>query len=364
MAQPIEATPAMKTALQPLLQHAPEMFRIGSDMATKTYRLVFSPTVTRALKDGTAELLPSADKLLAVARGVDKKKKFIQIGRVVEEGGVRSVNIAAASWQILSIITAQHYLPEINQRLQRIEDRLKDIQFFQHEEKRSEIRADVELLKQYYEAISRTALHPQEIAAVYQKLEDIEERCLALSELGRRLAEEEVRKLGAIQVKEILDPLGTGRQASEWVNRCKEMVELVYLAESCRMVGCYVKAALPGDRALVASRVEDAKRRIRASADHVVALQEQFHQKIVRPLDPSGDFFRSLLNYRNHGRDAAEAFERVRTEVVNMSEALDKQASRAREIAAHFEQLASSGLVLDVSMDQDGNIKLHPATSA
>src|SRR5206468_2052034 len=115
----------------PFLQRAPEFLRVGREMTTKTYRLVFSPTVTRALNKGTLELVPSAGELLPVARQVGDPKKFVKLGRVITTGGIRLANVAAASWQIAAIATAQHYLAEINERLQRIDDRLKDIQFFQ-----------------------------------------------------------------------------------------------------------------------------------------------------------------------------------------------------------------------------------------
>jgi hypothetical protein len=49
---------------------------------------------------------------------------------------------------------------------------------------------------------------------------------------------------------------------------------------------------------------------------------------------------------------------------MNMPEAVDGQALRAREIAEHFEHLADSGLVLDVTVGQDGEIKLYSVPSA
>jgi len=350
--------------LEPLLNRAPELLRVGREMTTKTLRVVFSPEVTRGLQNGTLSLTQDAAKtLMPVARDVSSGR-FVQIGRTVATNGVRLANIAAASWQIAAIATAQHYLAEINERLQCIEDRLKDIQFFQKEEKRAEIRGAVQLLKQYHDAISRAALHPNEVAAIYQKIEDIEEKCLGVGELARRLAEEEFKKLDNIEVKEIMDPLGTERRAGEWLTSSKETVELVFLAESCRMVACHVKAALPGDRMLISKRIEDIRIRVHESANHVRALQERFHKKIVRPLDPSSDFFRRTFGYHDHGSDAAKTFARVRDEVSKMAASLDDQANRAREMAQHFDQLAESGLSLDVRLDDNGKVDILSVQSA
>ena len=113
---PIEVDSALKTALQPLLQHSSEILRLGKEMSTKSLRVVFSPAVTRGLSAGSLELVETSRGLLPVARNVSTGR-FVQTGKAVAQGGVRLANVAAMSWQIVAIATAQHYLGEINERL-------------------------------------------------------------------------------------------------------------------------------------------------------------------------------------------------------------------------------------------------------
>jgi len=354
--QPIPESSGIASYLEPLLNLAPELLRLGSEISTRTLRVVFSPEVTRGLQSGSLRLSQDgAMQLLPVACDA-QTGHYIEWGRGVTTGGMQLADAAAATWQIAAIATSQHYLAEINVRLQRIEDRLRDIQFFQREEKRAEIRSAVHLLKQYHDAIFRAALHPNEVAAIYQKIEDIEEKCLAVSELGRRLAEEESQKLDGIEVRENTDPLGTERRAGEWLNRCKQAAELVILAESCRVIACHVKAALPGDRVLIKRRIEDIRTRGYESVGHFIAMEGRFNQKIVQPLNPSGDLLREILSYRDHGRDAANSFARVRKEVSNMAQNLDAQAKITRAVIQRFDQLAESGLALDVNVDRNGKV--------
>src|SRR5438874_778629 len=98
---------SMQSARQPFLQRAPEFFRVGKEITSKTYRLVFSPAVTRALNKGTLEMVPSAGELLPVVREVGDSKRFVKLGRVVTQGGLQLTHVVAIGWQIAAIATAQ-----------------------------------------------------------------------------------------------------------------------------------------------------------------------------------------------------------------------------------------------------------------
>jgi hypothetical protein len=140
---PLSNSAHLASSLQPLFGRAPELLRLGSEMGTKTLRVVFSPEVTRSLQDGTlTHVQDAAKQLLPVVRD-PRTGRFVETGRVIKTGGVRLANVAAASWQIAAIATAQHYLGEINTRLQLIEDRVADIQFFLESDRHAELSAIV-----------------------------------------------------------------------------------------------------------------------------------------------------------------------------------------------------------------------------
>ena len=126
---PLPDSPRLASNLAPLLNRAPELLCLGHDMTTRTLRVVFSPEVTRSLQSGAlSHVQDAAKQLLPVARDA-RTGRFVEVGRAVKTGGVRLANVAAATWQIAAIATAQHYLGEINARLQRLEDRVADIHF-------------------------------------------------------------------------------------------------------------------------------------------------------------------------------------------------------------------------------------------
>lgn len=344
--------------LEPLLNRAPELLRLGHDMTTKTLRVVFSPEVTRSLQSGSlAHVQDAANQLLPVARDA-RTGRFVEVGRAVKTGGVRLANVAAATWQIAAIATAQHYLGEINARLQRIEDRVADIYFFLIAEKRGELRAAIHLLRQYHDAIARGELHANETTAIYQKLEDLEHTCLAIGELARESARNELDKLESLEIKEYRAPASSLEVAKGWVKQSQEALELVFLAQSCRVLGCQVKAMLPGDRALLRQRIAHAKDEVRTAAEQLVRMYTRFQNKVIEPLNPNSDFFRKVLPYDDHRPEAERAFAGAGVYATELTQQFDAQAVQVEQFAEQFDQLTNSGMALDVRFNAQGAIEI------
>jgi hypothetical protein len=188
---------AMITALGPLLQKAPEIFRLGKDMVTRSFKVVFSPAAMEALNSGDLQMLKDAGgNLLPV---LHKNGRFVENGRVVVQGGIKLANLAAMSWQVASVITAQKFLSDINTKLKAIEGALEDVLFLLEEDKLSRLRSYIDLLRQYHPAISRGQLHPLESAAIYQKIEDLEHECLAIAKYGEQLSEKRRSELLSVE---------------------------------------------------------------------------------------------------------------------------------------------------------------------
>lgn len=361
-AAPLQVSPAMKTALQPLLQRAPEVLRLGSEMATKTYRVVFSPTVTRALKDGSLELLPSSEQLLPVARDIGKGKKFVEIGRLVKGGGVRLASVAAMSWQIASIVTAQHYLGEINARLAGIERGIDDIRTWLEEEKKGELRAAVHLLREYYSAIARGELHEHEQAAIYHQLDDIERTCLSIGELAREMSRRRLEELDKLDVREWTDRGGSAERALKWVKHNREALDLISLAQSVRILVCQVKSTLPGDRQRLHDRIEHAKQEVIEAQRLFEATREVLDAKVQELAKRKGSFFAlgGLLD-EDYRHKINTEYSCAREHTAQAVEKLRRESASALDFSSRFHELDTAGLALDVRVNEDGEIDILSA---
>jgi hypothetical protein len=356
---------SLQSALQPFLQRAPEFFRVGKEMTTKTYRLVFSPAVTRALNKGTLELVPSAGELLPVARKVGDPKKFVKLGRVITTGGIRLANVAAASWQIAAIATAQHYLAEINARLAGIERGIDDIRTWLEEEKKGELRAAVHLLREYYNAIARGELHEHEQAAIYHQLDDIERTCLSIGELAREMSRRRLEELERIDIREWTDRGGSAERAIKWVKHNREALDLIFLAQSVRILACQVKSMLPGDRQRLRDRIEHAKTEVMEAQQLFQTTREVLNDKVRELRQRTDNFFAmgGVLDedYRHKiDTEYSSACEHTSQAV----EKLRRESASALDFSNRFEKLDNAGLALDVRFNEQGKIDILSAKPA
>ena len=379
-ADPLKLDTGLATALQPLLQRAPQILKTDKEAATKSFRIVFSPAVTRGLNDGSMEVVETRCGLLAVARDASSGR-FVERGKAVVEGGVRVGNAIMIGFQIAAVATAQNYLPEINERLRCLEDRVADIHFFQHEEKRGELRAAIHLLRQYHDAIARGKLHAGETAAIFKKLEDLEQRCLAIGELAHELLRQKLEELETLDIREELDRSGSAKRAAEWVQQNRELLELIFFAQSCRVLGCQVKAALPGDRTLLRDRIEHARCGVHNAVAAFKGVENRFEMKAIlplgprkpeRPLDP-WDFLshpitllRFLWKHRgifdtDYQPQVTNEFAKTKAAADGMVRQFDMQTAKAREVAQQLDSLASSGLAVDVRLDKEGTLQILSA---
>jgi hypothetical protein len=361
-ADPIAVDSSMRSALQPLLQRAPEFFRFGREMTTKTYRLVFSPTVTRALNKGTLELVPSAGELLPVVRKVGGSKKFLKLGRVVTTGGIRLANVAAASWQIASIATAQHYLAEINARLAGIERGIDDIRTWLEEEKKGELRAAVHLLREYYHAIARGELHEHERAAIYHQLDDIERTCLSIGELAREMSRRRLEELDRLDVREWMDRGGSAERALKWVKHNREALDLISLAQSVRILVCQVKSTMPGDRLRLHDRIEHAKQEVIEAQRLFEATREVLDAKVQELAKRKGNVFAlgGLLD-EDYRHKINTEYSCAREHTAQAVEKLRRESASALDFSSRFQALDTAGLALDVRVNEDGKIDILSA---
>lgn len=360
---PIQVTPGLKSALEPLIQRAPAMFEIGRQMADQGYRVVFSPAVTRALRNNTMELLPSGGDLLPVARSLTKGKKFVEIGKLAKSGGIRFAGAAAMSWQVLSIATAQHYLNDINARLAGIEDGIKSIQAWLEEEKKGQLRSDARYLREIANAISRAEMHPDEIRALYGQLDDVERNACSIGEMARELARRRIGDLEKIDISDWFDRHGSSKRMDEWLHQTKEILGLIKLAQTIRIMGCQVKALLPGDHGRLKERLSNIQGEIEEAARIFDSYEDMFFQKIQGLGKREGNLLALGGGFDDDYRQGLKArFSKARKEICEAVKEFDSNASEALKMKSSLDSLADKGMELEIRQTPDGEIEVFTTT--
>jgi hypothetical protein len=108
-----------------LAQAAPSL--LTAVRGGQTFRMIGPPEALKALDAGTVDFLrDTSGKQLMTLRGADGK--FAHQARVENVGNeVRGAAAAACIFQVLSVVTAQYYLHDINKNLTQISDKISEV---------------------------------------------------------------------------------------------------------------------------------------------------------------------------------------------------------------------------------------------
>lgn len=188
--EPVSLPPSTKTALAPLLQHAPRVLVEGAAAGRSVVGLamVFSPETTKAVSEGVLQLTPSASMdgaVRAIARSADGK--FVEHANLMTK--VNPAAVVTAVWQVAALVTAQKFLADINARLATIEKGVAAILEFLEDQVSAELHADLAYLRDRAETLQAGTVSERELAVIVQALDDIDRRGRARADLAtRRLA--------------------------------------------------------------------------------------------------------------------------------------------------------------------------------
>lgn len=356
---PLEATPSMKLALEPILQRAPEMLHLGSRMASQGYRVVFSPEVTQALRKGTAELLPSSGKLLPVAREASKGGKFIEIGKVSKDVSLKMAGVAAMSWQILSIATAQHFLNEINAKLAGIENGINDIRAWLKDEKKGQLRASLRYLREISAALSRDQLHRDEVLTIQGQLDTIDRDADSIGDLARETLIRIRQDLQKVDVREWTDRQGSANRLHEWIRHNKEAVDLLLLAQVVRVVACQVKSLLPGDHQRLAERLEHARQEVENAQVLFESTKDAFLGKI-QELRKRQDNFWALggLFDQDLRPNLEKNFACTREAIAQATSHFTAETKQALAMAQQLDTIGNEGMEIEIRRNENGELQI------
>jgi hypothetical protein len=356
---PVPMTPGLMAAVEPLLQRAPAVFQTGRELADMSYRVIFSPAVTRSLRNNSMELLPSSGELLPVARSMAKGKKFVEIGKVVKGSGIKLAGVATMSWQVLSIATAQHYLNEINARLAGIEGGIKDIQAWLHEDKKGQLQASAGYLKEVANAIRRGIMHPDEVRSLYAKLDDVEVVARGIGEMAREMSKRRILDLDKLSIDDWFDRGGSAERVRGWLRHNREVLDLLLLAQGIRLLCCQVRALLPGDYERIRERMADIQAQMIEAETLFKKVAAAFNEKIRGLSKRQGNLIALDGAFDDDYRKGLEGeFKTLLDYLQQAAKRFDSESAAALHMQHQLDALAEKGMELEIRRSSDGEMQV------
>jgi len=172
-AQPLQLDPQQVKAMsrllqgtvQPLLQAAQSVQGMGSN----TYRIVLSPELRKALQEGTGKFRLLNGELTGTV--INKETgRILGNAQLLPSQMAQFANVTMIVWQVASMVTAQHFLAEINQELKGINRRLDDVQEFLETQAAGRILAQLKALQRGTQLLQLRALDADERSALQQDI--------------------------------------------------------------------------------------------------------------------------------------------------------------------------------------------------
>lgn len=130
--------------IEPLLQQVPNTAHaINHGMS---YIATFSNKATDGMKNGVYVLLKDrTGKTVSILKEAKKGGKFVENARL--KGGFSPATGALIVWQVLSFITAQKYLRDIDEKLEKICKGIDSIKNFLEDKRTAEIKANLDYIR-------------------------------------------------------------------------------------------------------------------------------------------------------------------------------------------------------------------------
>lgn len=344
--------------LQLFLQQAPLAARFANEAKDKTMRVFFSPKTMRKWARGEVKIVTSKGAPLAQVRDASNGR-FVETGKLAKSGGIKAVHVAAMAWQIASVATAQHYLGEINEKLQSIENQLSDVLFLLSEANTSKIKANLRLLRQYHTALQQGCASEEDLPDIRQTIENIERECLTFSEIAIKLLKRKSDDLSNVRIKSWFGRSGSSKRTNQLLNEYSEAARLLQLVQACRLYACQVRVCLPASQGFIKERLEDASRNAKIATQSIGELRARLFTRLgkLRKRKKALPALCGLFD-KDYYVGIEERCQQIESDLQSMVENLSRQTDFALGFSNVIDDYSNCGLSFVVRQDVDGSINV------
>ncbi len=156
------------------------------------YKITFGPEVTRELLSGKYSFMQSSEGLRAIA--VDKSHKIVSQGLLSPDKLMKGIATMTIAWEILSRITAQKFLSDINKRLTSIDNKLENIYSFVKAHEQGRLIGDIKYITEIENKI-RERKGTKNVAVLENQIESIYIRGMHSVETNSILLELDINEI-------------------------------------------------------------------------------------------------------------------------------------------------------------------------
>lgn len=344
--------PSVANGLEPLLRLVPTAATMAA--STQTYAVQFAPHIATQLASGSATMMQSLEGgLRAIA--VNAQGQIIGHGSLIS-AALSPAMVATAIWQGLAVITAQHYLHDINLRLEQIEKRLENIETWLEDEERATLLYGLERLRSLRTSIEAGTLTEIDIHAFVQNIETIDHECGKIMKHCDLRLQNIQKQIAHMNMVGWFDPALEIKQFQRAFQIYAKICQHWAMAALIRATAAEVRCAMPTSRAVAIQRIEEIQRDI-AQWDQSVKEIDKLTRKQTKDISTVWriKWWENTRDYREY----ANQFRKQEMKSINkLYYFLDDAIQAIQQRINHSNLQANLPTTLLIEVDRHGHI-LH-----
>ncbi len=294
-----------------IFQHIPALASNLLTATSSTYIMRFSPEVAKGIADGTYSIMKATEGgVRAIA--VDSQGRIVGQAALLSASSIQLAAAVTVVWQGLAIITAQHYLSEINSKLEDIKKELIAIKEHMEAKDYSVLQSSLKQIKEISLTLESSDLDKDERNASINELKRIERDCGEVYYTYHKLMEKEFQIFGKSDFSDFWQPkFGEAIQKGlSYVNYAEVTIKAIFV----QILSVLLRCSIPGNKLAKIHALEVLNKEL----DTWLSLQNKFHSlfqdKIINdadsfvPVDMIQNFFgqgKPLAKARRHILDGA-----------------------------------------------------------
>lgn len=244
--KPLSVSKRQLGQLQTIFRHAPGLAKSAVTATSNTYVLRFPPEVAEGIRNNSLKVMESAEGgLRGVA--VDAQGKIVSHATLVSASRVRLAAVAAGIFNILAIATAQYYLPQINNRLVRVEQGIQDIKAHLTSQDRAILVDSLKQLNSMKRLLEEGNFQERDVSAALVNLDAIDRDCGRVLEAYREHMERYRSELDGLTLSGVINPdfVAATDKAAQYEKAALFSLQAMYVKSVTAQFRCAIPGSYP-----------------------------------------------------------------------------------------------------------------------
>lgn len=246
--QPVSLTPALSSAIDVFMKAALSL-RMGAPR--NTYTLTFKPGVLER-----ASGLMQARDGSQYAIAINERGRIIGQAQLKPASGIGMVSSAMVVWQVMSVVTAQVYLAEINERLAQIERGVNAIRAWLEADKIATLLNAQRYVAELRDAFTTRSLTEHDVAGFQQQLERLWIDCGQVETTLKLVLEPQSEQFQQLDLGSFWGLDSQVAAAKQGFDQYQRLAQAYLLALQTRALLTCARAALPLSQELTVQRIQ------------------------------------------------------------------------------------------------------------